>query len=155
MENDEFFDYIYQQWSKTTGAENRFYTVEEVTFDTDNDYEKTWDVVAVSETGDKQLVANFHSEQDADWFASVHGCFADLIRTLKDQADEIERLDERVDDQEHDIFNLVMSEKKSLEEIDKLTDELAEKDCEIHDLLTEISSLEGELSYAYSEGSEY
>ncbi|AKU42387.1 hypothetical protein AVT30_gp58 [Mycobacterium phage UnionJack] len=148
MENDEFFDYIYQQWSKTTGAENRFYTVEEVTFDSDNDYEKTWDVVAVSETGDKQLVANFHSEQDADWFASVHGCFADLIRTLKDQADEIERLDERVDDQEHDIFNLVMTEKSLREEVSRLQ---SEND----DLLTEVSSLEEELSYAYSEGSEF
>ncbi|WNM66867.1 hypothetical protein SEA_MILCERY_35 [Mycobacterium phage Milcery] len=148
MENDEFFDYIYQQWSKTTGAENRFYTVEEVTFDTDNDYEKTWDVVAVSETGDKQLVANFHSEQDADWFASVHGCFADLIRTLKDQADEIERLDERVDDQEHDIFNLVMTEKSLREEVSRLQ---SEND----DLLTEVSSLEEELSYAYSDGSEF
>ncbi|ALH46885.1 hypothetical protein AVU87_gp60 [Mycobacterium phage Theia] len=148
MENDEFFDFIYQQWSKTTGAENRFYTVEEVTFDTDNDYEKTWDVVAVSETGDKQLVANFHSEQDADWFASVHGCFADLIRTLKDQADEIERLDERVDDQEHDIFNLVMTEKSLREEVSRLQ---SEND----DLLTEVSSLEEELSYAYSDGSEF
>ncbi|AXC33308.1 hypothetical protein SEA_DUBLIN_33 [Mycobacterium phage Dublin] len=148
MENDEFFDFIYQQWSKTTGAENRFYTVEEVTFDSDNDYEKTWDVVAVSETGDKQLVANFHSEQDADWFASVHGCFADLIRTLKDQADEIERLDERVDDQEHDIFNLVIGErdyKARIEDQQKI----------IADLINEISVLESELSYAYSEGSEY
>ncbi|AEJ93481.1 hypothetical protein FGG33_gp61 [Mycobacterium phage Benedict] len=148
MENDEFFDYIYQQWSKTTGAENRFYTVEEVAFDTDNDYEKTWDVVAVSETDDKQLVANFHSEQDADWFASVHGCFADLIRTLKDQADEIERLDERVDSQEHDIFNLVIGErdyKARIEEQQKI----------IADLLNEVSVLESELSYAYSEGSEY
>ncbi|AVR76987.1 hypothetical protein SEA_JABIRU_36 [Mycobacterium phage Jabiru] len=148
MENDEFFDYIYQQWSKTTGAENRFYTVEEVAFDTDNDYEKTWDVVAVSETDDKQLVANFHSEQDADWFASVHGCFADLIRTLKDQADEIERLDERVDSQEHDIFNLVIGErdyKARIEEQQKI----------IADLLNEVYALESELSYAYSEGSEF
>ncbi|AFN37648.1 hypothetical protein ELTIGER69_36 [Mycobacterium phage ElTiger69] len=148
MENDEFFDYIYQQWSKTTGAENRFYTVEEATFDTDNDYEKTWDVVAVSETDDKQLVANFHSEQDADWFASVHGCFADLIRTLKDQADEIERLDERVDSQEHDIFNLVIGErdyKARIEEQQKI----------IADLLNEVYALESELSYAYSEGSEF
>ncbi|AVP42074.1 hypothetical protein KIP48_gp57 [Mycobacterium phage Naca] len=148
MENDEFFDYIYQQWSKTTGAENRFYIVEEVAFDTDNDYEKTWDVVAVSETDDKQLVANFHSEQDADWFASVHGCFADLIRTLKDQADEIERLDERVDSQEHDIFNLVIGErdyKARIEEQQKI----------IADLLNEVYALESELSYAYSEGSEF
>ena len=148
MENDEFFDYIYQQWSKTTGAESHFYTVEEVTFDTDNDYEKTWDVVAVSETDDKQFVANFRSERDADWFASVHGCFADLIRTLKDQADEIERLDERVDDQEHDIFNLVIGErdyKARIEDQQKI----------IADLINEISVLESELSYAYSEGSEY
>ncbi|ALA06764.1 hypothetical protein AVV06_gp58 [Mycobacterium phage Chadwick] len=148
MENDEFFDYIYQQWSKTTGAENRFYTVEEVTFDSDNDYEKTWDVVAVSETDDKQFVANFHSEQDADWFASVHGCFADLIRTLKDQADEIERLDERVDNQEHDIFNLVIGErdyKARIEEQQKI----------IADLLNEVYALESELSYAYSEGGEF
>ncbi|QBP29037.1 hypothetical protein KIP49_gp55 [Mycobacterium phage Scorpia] len=148
MENDEFFDYIYQQWSKTTGAENRFYIVEEVAFDTDNDYEKTWDVVAVSETDDKQLVANFHSEQDADWFASVHGCFADLIRTLKDQADEIERLDERVDNQEHDIFNLVIGErdyKARIEEQQKI----------IADLLNEVYALESELSYAYSEGGEF
>ncbi|QGJ97083.1 hypothetical protein SEA_PETTERN_37 [Mycobacterium phage PetterN] len=148
MENDEFFDYIYQQWSKTTGAENRFYTVEEVTLDSDNDYEKTWDVVAVSETDGKQFVANFHSEQDADWFASVHGCFADLIRTLKDQADEIERLDERVDSQEHDIFNLVIGErdyKARIEEQQKI----------IADLLNEVYALESELSYAYSEGSEF
>ncbi|AFF28420.1 hypothetical protein FDI11_gp57 [Mycobacterium phage Tiger] len=153
MENDEFFDFIYQEWAKTTGAQDRFYVV--VDQGETAPKAERFLVKASAEDGSDVFVAAFEEEADADWFASVHGCFADLIRTLKDQADEIERLDERVDDQEHDIFNLVMSEKKLLEEIDKLTDELAEKDCEIHDLLTEISSLEGELSYAYSEGSEY
>ncbi|QDK03121.1 hypothetical protein SEA_SYDNAT_37 [Mycobacterium phage SydNat] len=153
MENEEFFDYIYQSWAKTTGAQDRFYVVTDQG-ETAPEAER-YLVQASAEDGSTIHIASFREEDDADWFASVHGCFADLIRTLKDQADEIERLDERVDDQEHDIFNLVMSEKKSLKEIDKLTDELAEKDCEIHDLLTEISSLESELSYAYSEGSEF
>ncbi|AGT11918.1 hypothetical protein O156_gp59 [Mycobacterium phage LittleCherry] len=146
MENDEFFDFIYQEWSKTTGAQDRFYVV--VDQGETAPKAERFLVKASAEDGSDVFVASFEEEADADWFASVHGCFADLIRTLKDQADEIERLDERVDDQEHDIFNLVMTEKSLREEVSRLQ---SEND----DLLTEVSSLEEELSYAYSDGSEF
>ncbi|AVR76621.1 hypothetical protein SEA_COOG_35 [Mycobacterium phage Coog] len=146
MENDEFFDFIYQEWAKTTGAQDRFYVV--VDQGETAPKAERFLVKASAEDGSDVFVAAFEEEADADWFASVHGCFADLIRTLKDQADEIERLDERVDDQEHDIFNLVMTEKSLREEVSRLQ---SEND----DLLTEVSSLEEELSYAYSDGSEF
>ncbi|UJQ86274.1 hypothetical protein SEA_BONAMASSA_35 [Mycobacterium phage Bonamassa] len=146
MENDEFFDFIYQEWAKTTGAQDRFYVVVDQGETTPK--AERFLVKASAEDGSDVFVASFEEEADADWFASVHGCFADLIRTLKDQADEIERLDERVDDQEHDIFNLVMTEKSLREEVSRLQ---SEND----DLLTEVSSLEEELSYAYSDGSEF
>ncbi|AEL17727.1 hypothetical protein CUCO_35 [Mycobacterium phage Cuco] len=146
MENEEFFDFIYQEWAKTTGAQDRFYVV--VDQGETAPKAERFLVKASAEDGSDVFVAAFEEEADADWFASVHGCFADLIRTLKDQADEIERLDERVDDQEHDIFNLVMTEKSLREEVSRLQ---SEND----DLLTEVSSLEEELSYAYSDGSEF
>ncbi len=92
MDTKEFLDVLYAGWSKTTGAENRYYVVE---LDPEP-YEEIcppWGVYAVAQDESREWVASFANEHDADWFASLHGAFADLVRQVHTSLDEAERLD--------------------------------------------------------------
>ncbi|AWY03856.1 hypothetical protein SEA_NEDARYA_39 [Gordonia phage Nedarya] len=108
MEDREFFDTLYAEWAKTTGAGEGYLIVKEISFDTDNDYDKTWDVLLVNEHGHEELIANFANEEDADFFAAIHGCFADLVRRLHEALDEADRLDERRDEAEQQLASEIM-----------------------------------------------
>jgi hypothetical protein len=95
MENLEFYDMLYQGWSKTTGAENRFWMPDK---DADHIGRGAYDIYAVDEQQHKKLVASFLSDEDAAFITAVHGCLPDLIRTLRDAADENDRLDTEKDE---------------------------------------------------------
>ncbi|QFG04520.1 hypothetical protein SEA_JEEVES_45 [Mycobacterium phage Jeeves] len=90
-EHKEFFDVLYQQWSKTTGAKDRYWVVEQSG--------ELWEVYAISpgEPDDPWFVATFNSEEDADFVAGLNGAVPDLIRHLGQALDENERLDEARD----------------------------------------------------------
>ncbi|ANA87075.1 hypothetical protein SEA_LASTRESORT_41 [Gordonia phage LastResort] len=110
MEDREFFDTLYSEWSKTTGAGERYLIVEKVEYDPDLDYMTSWDVWAISfaDEGDRTLVATFEKEADADFFAAVHGCFGDLVRRLHEALDEADRADERRDEAEGQLAEEIM-----------------------------------------------
>ncbi|QGH79710.1 hypothetical protein SEA_ANON_39 [Gordonia phage Anon] len=108
MEDREFFDELYRQWSKTTGAEGTFWIVEKVGFNPDNDYDASWDVIAVSEDDSREHIGTFDEEADADFVAGLHGCLADLVRRLHDAVDEADRADERRDEAEHKLAEEMM-----------------------------------------------
>lgn len=88
MDDKSFFDLLYQQWSKTTGAENMFWMSEKV-----DAGDIVWEVYAVDQEQEQHFVASFLSEEDADFVSGVHGCVADLIRRLHTALDEADRLD--------------------------------------------------------------
>jgi hypothetical protein len=96
MQDREFFDLLYQQFCKTTGAEKRFWMPEE-TAELHDGY--TIYAVEVDAEGNqkKETVATHLTEADADFIAGVHGCIADLIRSLHSAHDEADRLDEEKD----------------------------------------------------------
>ncbi|ANA86976.1 hypothetical protein SEA_MINECRAFTSTEVE_42 [Gordonia phage MinecraftSteve] len=111
MEDREFFDTLYSEWSKTTGAGERYLIVEKVEYDPDLDYMTSWDVWAISfeDEGDRTLVATFEKEADADFFAAIHGCFGDLVRRLHEALDEADRADERRDEAEGQLAEEILN----------------------------------------------
>ncbi|QGJ90188.1 hypothetical protein PBI_SHEAKEIRA_40 [Mycobacterium phage SheaKeira] len=101
-DHNEFFDELYQQWSKTTGAKDTFWMPVETTDDTgQNDFfghAHYWDVVAVDpNTDEKKWLGSFPNEADAEFVAGLHGAIPDLIRHLGEATDRAERLDEARD----------------------------------------------------------
>lgn len=88
MRDDEFFDAVYQMWSSTTGAKDRYWTPEE--FD---DRSGRFKVYAVAEGQGRKLVATSCSERDAEFIAGIHGALPELIRRLHDAVDEADRVD--------------------------------------------------------------
>ena len=85
----EFFDELYQLWSMTTGAGDRYWMPEE--FD---DRSGRFKIYGVAE-GDKQrkLVAAGLNERDAEFIAGLHGAVPDLIRALHEAVAESDRAD--------------------------------------------------------------
>ena len=87
MEDRDFFDHLHQLFSRTTGAENRYWRPLE---DADR-------IVAVGEDGEDWVGAGV-SVADMDWICAVHGCFPDLVRRLHVALDEADRLDRERDE---------------------------------------------------------
>lgn len=127
MDDLDFFDEIYQLWSKTTGASDMFWMPEE-----DTDEHVPWLIYAVNENQDRTFVGSVASEADADFITGIHGCLADLIRKLGEAQDEADRLDYGRDEQECRIAELEI--------------EVAGKNDELHDCHTTISGLHERIS---------
>lgn len=86
MDDLEFFDTLYQGWSKTTGAEDMYWEPEL--------YQGQCHVIwAVDQDGNRKRVATGMTESDAAWITALHGCFADLTRRLHQAVDEAERFE--------------------------------------------------------------
>jgi len=88
MDDLDFFDTLYQGWSKTTWAENAYWMPEE-----SEDFPGLWDIVAVNEKEERKPIAAFLSEEDAAFITALHGCMADLVRRLHQAVDEAERFE--------------------------------------------------------------
>lgn len=147
MEDTEFYDFLYQGWSKTTVAGNGYWSVSEVEFDTDNDYDRTFDVVAA--TSDTEIpVGSFVSEEDAGFVAAIHGCLPDLLRKLGSLEDENARLDEKADK----YIGLLANALCEIEDLREKLDTANELNyAEVEALKREIESLEDELASAYGD----
>lgn len=104
MEDRDFFDTLYQGWTKTTGAEDTYWMPEE---HPDEGF-YTYDIFAVDEKQLQAHVASGLSEDDAAFITAVHGCFADLVRRLHTALDEADRWEYERDSQECRIAELVM-----------------------------------------------
>ena len=98
MDDREFFDRLMQLFMKTTHAEKRYWDYQE--------YGDTFDVDAVGEDGERDNVAAFFSEADADFVTALHGCFPDLYRRLHTALDEADRADRDKDERECRIAEL-------------------------------------------------
>lgn len=105
MEDREFFDHLYQMWTKTTGAQKCYW-----------DYRVLSDGVchieAVEEDGWVHPVANHLEDADADWITALHGCFPDLIRRLNAALDEADSADHSRDSRECRIAELELEVKQ-------------------------------------------
>lgn len=89
MDDREFFDKLFQLWSKTTGAENHYWSYQ--------GYGDRFDVDAVGVGGERIEVASLFNEADADFITAIHGCLPDLVRRLHAALDEADALDAEMD----------------------------------------------------------
>lgn len=113
MEDRDFFDHLYQLWAKTSCANDRYW---------DYHYHGGKNVCyinAVSQDGEKQRVASYVGEPDADFITAVHGCLPDLVRRLHAALDEADQADYDRDSRECRIAELEL-------EVSQLKDQLAE-----------------------------
>ena len=118
MDDLEFFDLLYQQWSKTTGAENTYWMPEP--------YEEGgFNIYSVDQEHNKLLIAVGLPEADADWITAVHGCFADLTRRLQRAVDESERLEIEKDNVICEMAQLAVENNDLRAENQRLNEELA------------------------------
>ena len=112
MDDRDFFDHLYQMWTKTSFAQDRYWDYEEVG--------GNFVVRAVAENGDTTSVAHFLSDADADWVTAIHGCFADLYRRLHTALDEADRADYDRDARECLVAELEMEIAELKNELDVL-----------------------------------
>lgn len=101
MDDREFFDHLFQLWSKTTGAQDTYWMPEKH-FDNSG----RWNVFAVAKDDSRKKVASGLGEWDADFLTAVHGCLPDLVRRLHAALDEAENVDFDRDSRECRIAEL-------------------------------------------------
>ena len=105
MDDNDFFDLLYAQWTKTTGAGDSYWMPEE---DTEHyaGGPGTYNIWAVNADQSKAPVWSFEYEDDADFITAIHGCFGDLVRQLHAALDEAERYNVNRDERECRIAEL-------------------------------------------------
>ncbi len=95
---EELLDRLYQAAAKTTGGDKQYWDYQE--------YGDTFDVDAVGQDGERDNVAAFFSEADADFVTMVHAAIPELIRGTREALDEAERADRQRDERECRIAEL-------------------------------------------------
>jgi hypothetical protein len=133
LDDRTFFDTLFQQFSKTTRAENTFWAVEK---DLDEDFhapnglifpgQDTWTIYAVAQDQSKTFVGDFTNEVDADFVAGLHGCFPDLVRRLHDALDEADRADSNRDEREQEVFRLALENQELRQQIEAFRSKAAD-----------------------------
>jgi chromosome segregation ATPase len=146
MNDDDFFDLLYQQFTKTTGAESRYWMPEP--FDESSGRNR---IYAVAEDQSRKLIASGLKTEDADFITAIHGCLPDLIRKLQDSLDEAGRLDREKDELIGQVAELERGADEMAatifsyaERIKGLEDGMAEADSYVEFLSAEIRQMEKE-----------
>lgn len=104
MDLQEFLDKAYAGWAKTTGAEDRFWGVEDAGATAPE--ADRFLLYAMGQDETKVFIGSFRSEVDADFAATLHGALPDLVRRTSEAVDEAERLSLDRDQQEGRIADL-------------------------------------------------
>lgn len=132
MDDRTFFDLLFQQFAKTTRAEDNYWMSYEVAGT------GSWSVHAVDKDDVRSVVATNLCEVDADFITAVHGCFPDLVRRLHDALDEADRLDAARDEREQQIGRLTLENMELREECARLEEVLATARSKAADVLWKI-----------------
>jgi len=126
METHDFFDKLYQMWSKTTYAKDRFWDYQE-------EASGLHTIGAVGEDGERLPVAWGLYGPDADWITAMHGCFPDLYRCLNMALDEADRADLDRDSRECRIAELEIEVAELKSVIDGLSTEPPWAHSDVHE----------------------
>ncbi|QFG10408.1 hypothetical protein KIV65_gp60 [Mycobacterium phage Anthony] len=117
-QDKEFFDTLYQQWSLTTWAQNSYWMPEE-----DESFPGCFNIIAVDQSkqeNNRNPIAAFLKEADADFIAGLHGAIPDLIRRLGEATDEATRKDEANDLAQGQLAEAYLEIQGLKDEIDRL-----------------------------------
>lgn len=116
MNDEEFFDLIYSQWSKTTGAEDTYWMPEKF----ESQYPDVFKIYAVAQDQSRKKVGIFNNEVDADFITAVHGCMPDLVRRLHSALDEADRADREHDQREQEIGRLALENMELRQQVEQI-----------------------------------
>lgn len=116
MDDREFLDQIYQLWSKTTGAGERYWMP--VKYSDRTDRHKMY---ACRPDGQQVLVGSDMPEPDAEFVAGVHGALPELISLMHRILDESDRVDLDRDSRECRIAELELEVASLREVVDGLS----------------------------------
>lgn len=105
MEDLDFFDMIYQGFTKTTHAEDAYWGFEP--YEEAAEPGQNWGDIFVQGADFRQTIAVDVEEADAAFITAVHGCFPDLHRALLQWHDEAETKDRERDNTEVKYAELV------------------------------------------------
>ncbi|EHB47658.1 hypothetical protein MycrhDRAFT_5784 [Mycolicibacterium rhodesiae JS60] len=128
-EDHEFFDILYQQWSKTTGAETDHWMPAR-SVDAAGNQLHDYTIWSVKQVGDKQIkgfVGRVEMEEDADFICGLHGAIPDLIRRLHDAVNEAESKDSANDLAQGQLAEALLENQGLREQIRELEDRLEEE----------------------------
>lgn len=121
-EDRQFFDELYQLWSKTTGAGDGYWMPER------HEGKSVFYLQAVNRaTDEKKRIASYLSDEDAEFIASLHGAVPELIRRLHEAIDEAVRKDEANDEAQAQLAETLLENQALREEIRSLERELEGK----------------------------
>jgi hypothetical protein len=113
MEDREFFDHLYQLWSKTTGASDCYWMPEQDPEEyVEGTFSPSFNIYAVGESQGRKRIASFLSDEDSDFITAVHGCLPDLVRRLNMALDEADNADYDRDARECRIAELELENKE-------------------------------------------
>lgn len=140
MDDRDFFDVLMQMFSKTTGAEDRFWQPEEYT-----DHSGRWNVYAVHQEQGRKLVASGLTEIDADFVTAIHGCLPDLVRRLHMAVDESDALDIERDELVNRVAELERESDLSTRALLALEAQVTKLETELADANDEVDYLAGKL----------
>lgn len=110
---------MYQLWSKTTHAGDRYWDYQD-----NNDWIHEYNVAAVGKDDERMYVGAFAAEADVDFVTAMHGCFPDLYRLVLSALDEADRADYGRDSRECRIAELEMALAQELMNVAELQSEL-------------------------------
>ncbi|AHJ86652.1 hypothetical protein CRB1_41 [Mycobacterium phage CRB1] len=120
QQDHEFFDILYQQWTKSTLAEHGYWMPEE-----DTSFPGSFNLIAVHQSKDERRpIAAFMDEADAEFVAGLHGAVPDLIRRLHEAIDEAVRKDEQNDIAQGQLADALLENEGLKEQIRELERQL-------------------------------
>lgn len=151
IDDNSFFDLLFQQFTKTTNAETAYWMNEE---DGQAFGNPLFSIYAVGQDQEKVLVAKWMSEADADFVTAVAGCFPDLVRRLHAALDEADRADREHDEREVVIFNLALEVENVTRSLTDREQQIGRLSLENQELREECARLEETLATARSKAAD-
>lgn len=147
IEDREFFDELYQQYGKTTGAGTHFWMPEE--FSDRSGRHRIYAVEVDEKTGEqtRKLIASDMRDADADFIAGVHGCVGDLIRRLHIAVDEADRKDYEKDELEGRVAELEREADEKERDLEVLSAEIVRKDERLAEVEADLRDADQENAY--------
>ncbi|SUE29563.1 Uncharacterised protein [Nocardia farcinica] len=100
MDDQEFFDQLYQLWSKTNSVGEGYWSARE-----DESFPGCYEVVSDVGYGTR-FIASFMTEDVADFLAVVHTALPDIVRRFNEMADEADRFLTERDEQINRVLAL-------------------------------------------------
>jgi hypothetical protein len=126
LDDQEFFDMLHQSWSKTTGAVQGDWEVEQVG--------NSWTILARDDSGAVVLADLILSQDDAQFIAVVHGVLPEIIEKYRETVAASDRFEEERDEQIQRVYRLELENQNMRGELEvlyeanaKLEQKLAEK----------------------------